>query len=90
MTNPGEKHYIAAKRIARYLKHTIDVGLTYTGDDSRMSTTFHGYEDADWAGDIDDRRSTTEIGWTFMLNNGPSSFNSTTQHCSALQHLEDA
>jgi hypothetical protein len=56
------------------LKHTIDIGVTYTGDDSRMSTTFHGF--------------TTAISWAFMLNNGPISFNSNTQHCNALSSRE--
>ena len=52
----------AAKRILRYLKGTIDFGLYYSvSDDCKLV----GYSDSDWAGDSDDRKSTT--GFVFFL-----------------------
>ena len=51
---PTEKHWVACKKILRYLKATKDYGLIFkTGD--RISLTV--YTDADWACDVDDRKS---------------------------------
>lgn len=55
MHSPSEDHWSAVKRILRYLKHTIHYGL----DLSRNSPMhLQAFSDADWAGCIDDRRST--------------------------------
>ena len=47
-----------------YLRGTAERGIRYTGDDLNV----HAYSDADWAGDLDSRRSTTGCGvccwWT--------------------------
>ncbi|EWM24814.1 copia-type polyprotein [Nannochloropsis gaditana] len=61
------EHSIAAKRVLRYLKGTREVGLKYTGK-STGSFTLVGYADADYAGDKDNRRSTS--GYTFTLSHG--------------------
>ncbi|GKC92877.1 retrovirus-related pol polyprotein from transposon TNT 1-94 [Tanacetum coccineum] len=53
---PTEKHLHAVKRIFRYLKGTIYMGLLYSKDTS-MSLT--AYSDADHAGCQDTRRSTS-------------------------------
>ncbi|XP_074322800.1 secreted RxLR effector protein 161-like [Apium graveolens] len=57
----------AAKRILRYLKGTMDCGLLY-----HYLNEFKlvGYCDSDWAGDIDDRKSTTR--YVFFI--GDTSF----------------
>lgn len=60
--NYGLEHWKAAKRILRYLKGTINVGLVY----SNKSTPIQGFVDADWGGCVDDRRSQT--GYIFMLS----------------------
>jgi len=52
---PSEAHMTAARRILRYLKGTSNMGLVY----SREGGNLHAYSDADWAGDQDDRKSTT-------------------------------
>ena len=53
---PTEAHHTAVKRILCYLKGTINYGLVY----KRSSDgSFIGFYDADWAGDMDSRHSTT-------------------------------
>ena len=61
MTNPGGEHWIAMKRILRYIKETSDVALCYRGS----KFTVKGYVDSDFAGDLDKRKSTT--GYVFTL-----------------------
>nr|GEV42498.1 putative ribonuclease H-like domain-containing protein [Tanacetum cinerariifolium] len=53
---PTEKHLNAVKRIFRYLKGTINMGLWYSKDTGMSLTT---YVDADHAGCQDTRRSTS-------------------------------
>ncbi|GJR52524.1 retrovirus-related pol polyprotein from transposon TNT 1-94 [Tanacetum coccineum] len=56
LAKPTEKHLNAVKRIFRYLKETINMGLWYSKD-TCMSLT--AYEDADHMGCQDTRRSTS-------------------------------
>jgi hypothetical protein len=56
MVKPHESHWNAAKEVLRYLKGTLDYGIKYT-DASDVELT--GYLDFDWAGNLDDQRSTT-------------------------------
>lgn len=53
----------ALKRVLRYIKCTIDYKLIYKCDNSKLV----GYCDADWGGDLRERRSTT--GYCFMFAN---------------------
>ncbi|GJW24992.1 hypothetical protein Tco_0038803 [Tanacetum coccineum] len=53
---PTKKHFEAIKRVFRYLKGTINMGLWYPKDNA-MSLT--AYADADHAGCQDSRRSTS-------------------------------
>jgi hypothetical protein len=53
---PKESHVQAVKRIFKYLKGTIDIGLWYPRKDS---FTLKAYSDADWAGIVDARKSTS-------------------------------
>ncbi|GKA38245.1 retrovirus-related pol polyprotein from transposon TNT 1-94 [Tanacetum coccineum] len=55
---PTKNHLEAIKRIFRYLKGTINMGLWYPKDNA-MSLT--AYADADHAGCQDSRRSTSEV-----------------------------
>jgi histone deacetylase 1/2 len=52
---PTTIHWTAVKRILRYIKDTLTVGITFK---KSMSTLISAFSDADWAGCIDDRRST--------------------------------
>ncbi|PKI35921.1 hypothetical protein CRG98_043675 [Punica granatum] len=56
MHRPTTTHWTAVKRILRYLKGTITYGLHICP--GRISS-IHGFFDADWAGNPDDRRSRT-------------------------------
>ena len=50
-------HFTAVKRILRYLKGTLHVGISYTKGDLQLKA----FNDANWAGDPNDRRSTTGL-----------------------------
>jgi histone deacetylase 1/2 len=52
---PTTEHWTAVKRILRYVKDTLKLGITFT---KSSSTLLSAFSDADWAGDLDDRRST--------------------------------
>lgn len=55
LSAPTTAHWAAVKRILRYLHATIDLGLCITKSGSSLLNAF---SDADWAGNLDDRRST--------------------------------
>ncbi|KAJ9672694.1 hypothetical protein PVL29_026062 [Vitis rotundifolia] len=55
MAKPSDVHWLAVKRILRYLKGTISLGLHFQPS---TSMELQGYSDADWASCPDDRRST--------------------------------
>ncbi|CAM8885574.1 unnamed protein product [Rhodiola kirilowii] len=57
MSQPRTPHLVAAKRILRYIKGTIDHGLSFTPQ--RQPVTLAAYSDADWAGCSESRRSQT-------------------------------
>jgi histone deacetylase 1/2 len=52
---PTTAHWSAVKRILRYLKNTSSIGLILRRSPSMLVS---GFSDADWAGCLDDRRST--------------------------------
>ena len=54
MQNPLSEHWIAVKRLLRYLQGTRHHGITISAD---KEMNLQGFTDADWANDIDDRRS---------------------------------
>jgi hypothetical protein len=56
MHKPTQLHWQAVKRLLRYLKGTIHHGLSLTRS---TSTTLSAFSDSDWAGNPDDRTSTT-------------------------------
>ena len=63
MASPTELHLQAAKRVLRYLKGTIDLGILYR---KRGNGELIAYTDSDYAGDIGDRKSTS--GYVFLLS----------------------
>ena len=82
-SNPQKDHWTALKRVLRYLKGTINIGILYKQDGSDKCI---GYSDADWAGDTSDRKSTS--GYIFMFSGGPISWSSKKQKCVALSTAE--
>jgi hypothetical protein len=56
LVEPRRVHLVAAKHVMRYLKGTMDYGLSYDGD---HNFTLSGYTDVDWAGSVADRKSTS-------------------------------
>ena len=79
--NPNAKHIAAIKRVLRYLKGTLDYGITYG-----TSSGLEGFTDADWASDQETRRS---LGaYVFLLYGGPVSWSSKRQQSIALSSCE--
>ena len=66
MHNPGEQHMNAVMRILRYLKGAPGRGILFKKNSKCES--IDTYTDADWAGSIDDRRSTSGY-FTFVGGN---------------------
>ena len=76
-----------AKNLLRYLKGTMTYGIRYGGKEiSSKGLQLIGYSDADWAGEIDTRRSTS--GMVFFYNGGPITYRSSTQKSVALSTAE--
>ena len=71
MEDPREDHWAAVKRLLRYVKGTVNHGIIFpkTGG-SRLQLTV--FSDADMAGDIDGRRSTS--GVVVFLRSAPISW----------------
>lgn len=59
MSHPLESHWVAVKRILRYLQGTIQYGLHLSPYTSSSPPSLQVFCDADWASDPDDRRSTS-------------------------------
>jgi hypothetical protein len=73
MSKPTTVHWQTAKGVVRYLAATPDKGITFRGS----SLELKGYCDADYAGDIDTRKSTT--GYVYILAGGGISWSSKRQ-----------
>ena len=63
--NSKESHTTTLKRITKYVKTTAKFGVWYSKDTSDILA---GYSDADSAGNVDDRKSTSG-GCFYMGNN---------------------
>ena len=81
--NPSRQHWIAVKRIMRYLKGMLSLGLLYKKDGSNE---YVGYSDDDWAGDTDDCKSTS--GYMFQISGAVIRRRSKKQTCVALSTAE--
>nr|XP_027187919.1 uncharacterized protein LOC113785507 [Cicer arietinum] len=86
MEKSRTSHYMAAKRILRYIKETIELELLYSIKLNEEEAEFIGFTDADWCGDMDDRKST--IDYVFTINNSPISWCSKKQSIVALSTCE--
>ena len=82
--NSGIEHWKGVKRVLRYVRGTLDNGLIYSANDT--NTLLTGYSDADWAGDLSKRRSTT--GYVFQIQGSTVSWCSKRQACVARSTTE--
>jgi hypothetical protein len=76
LSDPKEHHWHAAVRVLRYLKGTMELGISYNGKTDKPNILY-GYADSDLAGCKDTRRSTS--GHVFMMNGGAESWSSKRQ-----------
>nr|GEV12975.1 hypothetical protein [Tanacetum cinerariifolium] len=81
---PTEKHLTAVKRIFRYVKDTIHMGLWYPKDIGFELTTF---SDSDHAGCLDSRKSTSG-GIQFLGGDKLVSWSSKKQDCTSMSSAE--
>jgi hypothetical protein len=83
LVEPGHVHLVSAKHVMRYLKGTLDCGLSYYGDhDFRLS----GYTNSDWVGSVSNRKSTS--GCCFNLGSSMISWQSRRQSSISLNTVE--
>lgn len=83
MNEPRKSHFAAAKRILRYLQGTKNHGIKYEKENGAKLV---GYTDSDWAGCLDDRKSTS--GYIFCLGSNVISWSSNKQDTVALSSTE--
>ena len=83
MQSPQQAHMNAVKSILRYLNGTASLGLCYEQADT---VELLGFSDADWGGDLDQRKSTG--GFLFSINGTPITWSSRKQSCVALSSTE--
>jgi hypothetical protein len=83
MVNPSEDHINQALHIVQYVNGTLNMGIDYKGKESEG---FIAYADADWAGDVNSRKSVT--GYVIKLAGGPVSWLSRKQKTIVLSSTE--
>lgn len=83
MHSPTVEHWVYVKRILRYLKATVHYGLFIS---KSSNTTLSVYTDADWACDLDDRKSTS--GFAIFMGRNLISWNSKKQQTVAKSSTE--
>lgn len=87
MQAPQESHEQAARGILRYIRKTAQLGLFYAATPSSDTPLLlTGYSDADWASDVETRRSTG--GYLFTLNHTPITWSSKRQASVATSSTE--
>jgi len=82
-SNYGKQHWAAVKRIMRYIKGTASMGIIFSKD---HGSSISGYSDANYATDIDERKSTS--GYVFTLGGGAVSWKSKRQKSVAASTTE--
>ncbi|GMI95547.1 hypothetical protein HRI_003224000 [Hibiscus trionum] len=80
--NPSNEHWVALRRLLKYLKGTMDWRLEFVG----FPATLEGYCDANWVSDSDEVSSTS--GYVFTLGGAAISWKSSKQTCIARSTIE--
>ncbi len=83
--NPGPDHQHTLERVFHYLQVTSDHRLIL-GHGTSGDSTLLGYADADWARDVNNRKST--LGYMFKLGGGAISWSSKKQAAITLSSTE--
>ncbi|GJV44213.1 zinc finger, CCHC-type containing protein, partial [Tanacetum coccineum] len=74
-SNPSRQHWQAITRVFKYLKGTMNYGLSYVG----YHSVLEAYSDASWINHVEDSSSTS--GWVFLLGGCTISWASKKQTC---------
>jgi hypothetical protein len=74
MQTPRKPHLDAVRCILRYIKHTLQCGIFY---EAKNQLQVHGYTNANWVGNVSNRRSTS--GFMFTFGSGVVSWSSKKQ-----------
>ncbi len=85
MQKPRELHWRFVKRLLRYIKTTKNYCIIYRKNKTKNSELL-GYSDADYAGSVEDRKSTS--GYVFTYNNCIVTWNSAKQKTVSLFSTE--
>ncbi|KAK8635371.1 hypothetical protein V6N13_004110 [Hibiscus sabdariffa] len=80
--NPSNEHWIALKRLLKYLRGTMDWKLNFVG----FPAVLEGYCDANWVSDNDEVSSTSV--YVFTLGGAAISWKSSKQTCIARSIME--
>ena len=83
MESPSKEHFTSAKRVLRYVKGTLNLGLSYK---QGRELSLVGYCDSDYRGDSVDRKSTS--GAFFFLGNNIITWMSQKQRIVALSSCQ--
>lgn len=84
MQDPRKPHMVAMKEILKYIKAMVGKGIQFKRETKPILS---GYCDADYAGDVNKRRSTT--GYVFMFGSSHVSWCSKRQPTVSLSTTED-
>lgn len=83
MENPTVAHEKALKRILKYIAGTKSHGIVFKHNGNHQLC---GFSDADYAGDVDSRKSTS--GYVFLFNDSIISWRSSLQKCVSISTTE--
>ena len=83
LSDPGQSHWKAAKKVLRYLQGTKDLMLTYRCTDTLEVV---GFSDSDYAGYVNDKKTT--LSYIFMMVEGSILWKSVKQTLTASSTME--
>ncbi|GJW07039.1 zinc finger, CCHC-type containing protein [Tanacetum coccineum] len=81
-SNPSRQHWHAITKVFKYLKGTMNYGLSYVG----YPLVLEAYSDASWINHVEDSSSTS--GWVFLLRGGAISWAFKKQTCITSSTME--
>ena len=84
MSNPREEHWMALKRVFRYLQSTQELGICYAKTKGEL--TLSTWIDSSWGEDPDNNRSTN--GYVILMQDGPVAWKLQKQQSVALSSTE--